>query len=128
MIETLYSDILNEILSASPLEARIDDLSTKVEKLTSSSLHQLLKQRKVSEKIYQRLRTTGSQPVRLYGLANVSKNGTPFQLVLSIPCIRYKNLNEILSSVFQRFSGTNIETNSKMPVPLQRLPNWKKMS
>ena len=66
-----YSDKLNEILSSSQFEpgnGESDDLTIKTEKMINSSLHQLMKQGKISEKIYQRLRTTGSQPARLYGL------------------------------------------------------------
>ena len=64
MKQTTYSDKLNEILSSSQFEPRkgeSDDLTLRAEKLINSSLHQLLKQGKISEKIYHRLRTTGSQ-------------------------------------------------------------------
>ena len=53
------SDKLNETLSASHIEARngeSDDRSIKTEKLINSSLHQLMKQGKTSEKICHRLR------------------------------------------------------------------------
>ena len=50
-----------------------DELVIKNEKQINNSLQQLMKQGKISDKIYQRLRSTGSQPARLYGLAKVHK-------------------------------------------------------
>ncbi|XP_075247191.1 uncharacterized protein LOC142340502 [Convolutriloba macropyga] len=72
-----------------------------------------MKQGKTSEKIYQRLRTTGSQPTRLYGLAKVHKSCTPLWPDLSIPGSSYENLNIFLSPFFERLPGANIETSSK---------------
>ena len=88
MKQTTYSDKLNEILSTSQFEPRneeSDDLTIRTEKLINSSLHQLMKQKEISEKIYHKPRTTGSRPARLYGVAKVHKNGTLLQIVLSIP-------------------------------------------
>ena len=114
--QTIKSDKLNEILSSSQFEPRngeSDDLIIKTEKPINSSLHQLMKQGKTSEKIYQRLRTTGSQPTRLYGLAKVHKSCTPLWPDLSIPGSSYENLNIFLSPFFERLPGANIETSSK---------------
>ena len=72
-----------------------------------------MKQGKISEKIYHRLRTTGSQPAMLYGLAKVHKIGTPLRPVLPIPGSSYENLNNFLSPFFGKLPGANIETNSK---------------
>ena len=72
-----------------------------------------MKQGKISEKIYHRLRTTGSQPARLYGLAKVHKIGTLLQPVLSIPGSSYENLNKILIPFFGKLPCANIEINSK---------------
>ena len=72
-----------------------------------------MKPGKLSEKLYHRLRTTGSQPTRLYGLAKVHKIGTPLRPVLSIPGSSYENLNKFLSPFFGKLPGANIETNSK---------------
>ena len=98
MKKTTYSDKENEILSSRQL---------------NSILHKLMKQGKISEKIYRRLRTTGSQPARLYGLAKVHKSVTTLRPVLSIPGSSYENLNKFLSPFFERLPGADIETNSK---------------
>ena len=111
-----YSDKLNEILSSSQFEPRngeSDDSTIRTEKLINSSLHQLMKQGEISEKIYHRLRATGLQPARLYGLADVHKIGTPLRPVLSTPGSSYENLNKFLSHFFEKLPGANIETNSK---------------
>ena len=60
-----------------------------------------------------RLRTTGSQPARLYELAKIHKSGTPLRPVLSIPGSSYENLNKFLSPIFERLLGANIETNTE---------------
>ena len=72
-----------------------------------------MKQAKTNEIIYQRLRTTGSQPARFFGLAKVHKSGTPLRPVLSIPGSSYENLNKFLSPFFERLPGANIDTNTK---------------
>ena len=83
------------------------------EKLSKSSLHQLINQGNLSEKIYDKIRVTRLQPVRLYGLAKVHKNCTPLRPVPSIPSSSYENLNKFLSPFFKRLPGANNETNSK---------------
>ena len=72
-----------------------------------------MKQGKVSEKIYQRLRTTGSEPARFYGLAKVHKSSTPLWPLLSISGSSYGILDKFLSPFFEMLPGVNIETNSK---------------
>ena len=61
----------------------------------------------------QRLRSTGSQPARLYGLAKVHKKDTPLRPVLPIPGSSYENLNRFLTPFFQKLPGANIETNTQ---------------
>ena len=72
-----------------------------------------MKQGKISDKIYQRLKSTGSQPAGLYGLAKVHKKDTPLQPVLSIPGSSYEKLNRFLTPFFQKLPGANIETNTQ---------------
>ena len=70
-----------------------------------------MKQGKISDKIYQGLSSTGSQPTRLFGLANSHKKDTALRHVLSIPGSSYKNLSRFLTQLFQTLTGANIETN-----------------
>ena len=60
-----------------------------------------------------RLRTNGSQPARLYGLAKVHKIVTALRPVLSIPGSSYEKLNKFHSPLFGKLPGANFETNSK---------------
>ena len=116
MKQTAYLDKLHEILRSSQFEPRngtSDDRRIRTEKPINSSLHQLMKQGKINENIYHRLRTTGSQPARLYGLAKVHKIRTPLRPVLSIPGSSYENLNKFLSPFFRKLPGAIIETNLK---------------
>ena len=64
--------------------------------------------------MYNRLRSTGAQPARLYGLAKVHKQGTPLRPVLSLPGSSYDNLNKTLAKYFGEIEGANIKTNTQM--------------
>ena len=94
MKPTTYLDKLNEILISSQFEPRngeSDYLTIRTEKLINSSLHQLktkffqIKPCTAFKKIYHMLRTTGSQPARLYGLAKYIKLVLHFGLFCQYP-------------------------------------------
>ena len=109
MKQTTYLDKLNKILSSSqfePCNGESDDLTIKTEKLINSILHQLMKHGKISEKFYQRFKTTGLQTARLYGLAKLHKSGSPLRPVLSIPGSSYENLYKFLFPFFERLPGS----------------------
>ena len=72
-----------------------------------------MKQGETSDKIYQRLRSTGSQPARLYVLAKVHEKDTPLRPVFSIPACSFENLNRFLTPFFQKLPGANIATNTQ---------------
>ena len=57
-----------------------EEIVIKYEKQLNNSLKQLKKQRKMNDKIVQKLKSTGSQPARLYGVANVPKKDTALRL------------------------------------------------
>ena len=119
--QTTYSDKLNEILGSSQFETRngkSDDLTVRTQKPINSSLHKLMKQENVSEKIYHRLRTTGSQPATLYGLAEVHKIGTLLWPVLSIHVRSYENLNKFLSPFSGSYQVQILRLTRKMPEQL----------
>ena len=61
----LKSDQFQEINGAT------DEIVIKYKKLINNSQQQLMKQGKISDNIYKRLRSTGSQPGKLYGLAEI---------------------------------------------------------
>ena len=72
-----------------------------------------MKQEKISDKIYQILRSTGSQPLKLYRLAKTHKKETTRQLVLSIPGNSYQKFKQISDIILQKAPGANIETSTQ---------------
>ena len=116
MKKSTYIAKLDEVLNSDQFrkinEAK-DDIGIKTEKQINDSLQQLMMQRKISDKIYQRLNSRGSQPARLYGLAKVHKKDTPLRPVPSIPGSSYENSNRFLTPFFQKLPGANIETNTQ---------------
>ena len=72
-----------------------------------------MKQGKISDNIYQRLRSTDSHPAKFYGLKKVHKKDTLLRLVLSIPGSRYENLNRFRAPFFQKLPIANIEANTQ---------------
>ena len=86
----------------------------KIEQEINKELLAMKKKDKISEELYSRLRSTGAQPVRLYGLAKVHKQGTPLRPVLYLPGSSYDNLNKTLAKYFDEIEGENIETNTQM--------------
>ena len=57
----------------------------KEEERIQKTLKNLLDENKIGKILYDRMRPTGSQPARLYGLAKVHKKHTPIRPVLSMP-------------------------------------------
>ena len=88
MKDATYLGNLNEMFGTSQFEARngeSENITVKTDKQWNNSLHQLMKHGTINEKIFQKLKTIGLQAARLYGLANVPKNGTLLRFVLSVP-------------------------------------------
>ena len=71
------------------------------------------KRDKIKDQLFSKMRSTGGQPARLYGLAKVNKAETLLRPVLSVPGSSYENLNEMLAKFFDNIDGANIETNTK---------------
>ena len=86
----------------------------KIEKDINKELLAMKKKDEIDEALYSRLRSTGGQPARLYGLAKVHKKGTPLRPVLSLPGSSYEHLNKTLAKFFDNIEGANIETNTQM--------------
>ena len=77
--KSTYSEKFDEVLNSNrsqKINGPKDDIVIKNEKQINNSLQQLMKQGKISDKIYQKLRSTGSQQARLYGLSKVKKRYT----------------------------------------------------
>ena len=64
----------------------------KEEQRITDTLSELYKNQKISEDLFNKLRPSGSQPARLYGLAKVHKQDMPMRPVLSMPGSAYYNV------------------------------------
>ena len=58
----------------------------------TETLYDLYKNQKISEDLFNKLRPSGSQPARLYGLAKVHKQDMPMRPVLPMPGSAYYNV------------------------------------
>ena len=76
-----YEKKLKDLLQAKQLSERknlTDSLIIKTENDNNKELLAMKKKDEISEALYIRLRSTGAQPSRLYGLAKVHKQCTHF--------------------------------------------------
>ena len=89
-----------------------DAMVLNIERDINKELLAMRKKEEISENLYTRMRSTGGQPARIYGLAKVHKVNTPLRPVLSLPGSSYYNLNKVLAKFFEKIEGANIETNS----------------
>ena len=87
-------------------DATTDEVILKIEKELNKELLAMNKRDEISDNLYSKMRSTGGQPARLYGLAKVRP-------VLSLPGSSYENLNKMLAKFFDNIDGANIETNTK---------------
>ena len=94
-------------------DATTDGVLLKVEKELNKKLLAMNKRDEISDQLFSKMRSTGGQPARLYGLAKVHKDETPLRPVLSLPGSWYENLNKMLAKCFDEIDGANIETNTE---------------
>ena len=73
----------------------------------------LFKAGKISQSFYERSRSCGAQPARLYGLAKVHKKDVPLRPVLSLPGSCYENLTNELAKLFDQVVGAGLETSTE---------------
>ena len=67
----------------------------KEEERVTNILKDLKKEGKISETLFNKMKPTGSQPARLYGLAKVHKTDTPMRPVLSMPGLPTMGLHRL---------------------------------
>ena len=115
MRKDTYENKLSDTLDSnqfSKSKGTSDAIVLKIERDINKELLAMRKKVEISESLYTRMRSTGGQPARLYGLAKVHKVNTPLRPVLSLPGSSYYNLNKVLAKFFEKIEGANIETNS----------------
>ena len=126
MKKETYEKKLKDLLQAEQFSERknlTDSVIMKIEKDINKELLAMKKKDEINEAMYNRLRSMGAQPTRLYGLAKVHKQGKPLRPVLSLPGSSYDNLNKTLAKYFDEIEGENIETNTQMA-----RRSWRKLS
>ena len=67
----------------------------------------------ISEEFHNKVRATGSQPARLYGLTKVHKKNIPLRPILSMPGSQYENLSGFLANVLKKLLEAGIRTVKK---------------
>ena len=70
----------------------------KEEERITNILKELKNEGKIDENLFNRMKPTGSQPARLYGLAKVHKPDTPMRPVLSMPGSAYHGVAQVVAN------------------------------
>ncbi|XP_063727458.1 uncharacterized protein LOC134855008 [Symsagittifera roscoffensis] len=115
MRKDTYENRLSDTLDSnqfSKSKGTSDAIVLKIEREINKKLLAMRKKDEISESLYTRMRSTGGQPARLYGLTKVHKVNTPLRPVVSLPGSSYYNLNKVLAKFFEKIEGAKIETNS----------------
>ena len=84
----------------------------KTEQQINFSYEFLIKHRKIIDKTYQRLRSTGSQQARFSELAKKHKTDTSLITIILIPISSFENWNRFLAPCFSKLQDADIETNT----------------
>ena len=116
MRKQTYESKLESLLQSAPFvtkDAITDEVILKIEKELNKELIAMNKGDEISDQLCSKVRSTGGQPARLYGLAKVHKAETSLRSVLSLPGSSYKNFNKMLAKFFDNIDGANIEINIK---------------
>ena len=85
----------------------------KTEKTFNKELQVVYKNHKIDKGMYERSRSCGAQPARLYGLAKVHKEGIPPRPVPSLPGSCYEKLTNELSKLFEDLPEAQIECSTQ---------------
>ena len=126
MRKETYEKKLKDLLQAEHFSERknlTDSVIRKIEKDINKELLAMKEKDEMNEAQYTRLRSTGAQLARLYGLEKVHKQGTPFRPVISLPDSSYDNLSKTLEKYFDEIEWENIETNTQ-----RARRSWRKLS
>ena len=116
MRKETYESKLESLLQSAQFmkkEATADEVTLKIEKELSKELFSMNRKDEISDQLYSKLKSTGGQPARLYGLTKVHKAETPLRPVLSLPGSSYENLNKTILKFFDNIDCANIETNTE---------------
>ena len=114
-----YHEKMNNIISLPQFEKVVKprrnarDSVFKEEDRILEKLESLLKENHISQELFERLKPTGSQPPRLYGLAKVHKENTPMRPVLSMPGSAYYNVAKTVAYWLSHIPECRINSSTK---------------
>ena len=108
-----YESKLESLLQSAQFvkkDATTDEVILKIEKDLNKELLAMNKRDEISDQLNSKMRSTGGQPARLFGLAREHKDQTPLRPVPTLPGGSYENLSKMLAKFFDNIDGANIET------------------
>ena len=83
-----------------------------IEEKFNKTIAQLKHRGSIDTDFYNKVRSSGGQPARLYGLTKVHKKDTPLRPVLSIPGSCYEPITNELAKWFEKLPEAQVETSS----------------
>ena len=86
------------LLSFRKKVATTDEVILKIEKVLNKELLAMNKRHEISDQFYSKMRSTGGQPTRLYGLAKVHKLRHPYDQYYHFQAARMRILTKCLRS------------------------------
>ena len=95
-------------------ETTTDEVILKIEKELNKKLLAMNKKDEISDQLYSKMRSTGGQRARLYGLTKLHKAETPLRPLL-LPAARMRVLKKRLQSFFDNIDGAIYKPILKMP-------------
>ena len=116
MSDELYNEKLTKLMDGpqfKKLQGIGQDILLKAERELNGKLNAFLKDGKIDQKFYDRSRSCGAQPAKLYGLAKINKKGASLRPVLSLPGSCYENLTSALAELIEDVEGAGIETSTQ---------------
>ena len=75
-----------------PKRKNVKNQVLKEEEIVTTTLKKLLDENKINQQLFEKLKPTGSQAPRIYGLAKVHKTDIPLRPVLSMPGSAYHKI------------------------------------
>ena len=115
----VYSNKLDDIIKLPQFEKEVQKRKNekipvlKEEEKVTNMLKKLKQQEKISNTLFDKLKPTGSQPPRLYGLAKVHKETTPLIPVLSMPGSAYYRIAKQVADWLSVVNECQINSSTK---------------
>ena len=97
-----------------PKRKNVKNQVLKEEEIVTTTLKKLLDENKINQQLFEKLKPTGSQAPRIYGLAKVHKTDIPLRPVLSMPGSAYHKIANQVAKWLKVVEECNINTSTKL--------------